>query len=196
MIPVFNLWRPLLCWDFTCNCLSYYLLSACNKYQVSHLTRYLEDTFPWNAGSPPTGSGVRSGPSKWYSPWGAGSCCVCEGLQLCTRSRIFPWDFRSFWICHRRIVSSILWQYLKARLLFSVFISFLYKIDWILKVLNFKRYGFILIYSVVLMGTDKISGQKVRENNISYLLHAVQTDLGSDLRQELHRTFPDQEGSH
>lgn len=39
------------------------------------------------------------------------------------------------------------------------------------------------------MGTGKMT---VKENSISYLFHAVQKDLGSDLSQKLHKTFPAQ----
>lgn len=72
---------------------------------------------------------------------------------------------------------------------FSVSISFLYKICWILKVLNLKKYGLTLIYSIVLMGTDKMTGQKVWGKSIPHFFCAVQTDLESDLSQELQKTF-------
>lgn len=55
--------------------------------------------------------------------------------------------------------------------------------------MNLKRYGLILIYSIVLMGTDKMTGQKVWENSIPHLFRAVQTDLGSDLSQELKKNI-------
>lgn len=55
--------------------------------------------------------------------------------------------------------------------------------------MNLKRYGLILIYSIVLMGTDKMTGQKVWENSIPHFFRAVQTDLGSDLSHELQKTF-------
>ena len=164
MIPVWNTFEGLFCAEsFTCYCLSCYLLSHWDEYQVSHLTRLLEVNFSWNAASPLTGSGVNildlllanGFPSEVLC-----SCHTCAHLQRCIRSRMFPCDFKSFWICHRRIVSSVLWQRLKARLLFSVFISFLYEIDCTFKVFNFIRYGFVLSYSVVLLGTGKLTGQK------------------------------------
>lgn len=151
------------------------LHSVWDEHQAFHLIRYLEVTSPWDAGSAPTGSGMST----------------LEGLLpevLCV-NKIFPCDFKPFWICHRRIVTSLLRQCLKGGLLFSDFISFSYKVDHILNLLNFKRCEFILIYSVVLMRIDKMTGQKVRNAVFPSLFHARQSDLGSGLSQDLDMTF-------
>lgn len=146
---------PFCAESFTCNCLSYYLHSVWVEYQVFHLIRYLEDTFPWNAGSHPTSSGV-STLHGFLPEVLCGNTC---NWQLGTRFFLVtssPFGFGTVEL------SRLFFDSTSKQDFFSValfpFISFSYKIGWIL--LNFH---FILIYSVVLMWIDKMTGQKVKK---------------------------------
>lgn len=99
LIPGFIMFEgPFYAESFTCNCLSCYLHSVWDEYQVFHLIRYLADAFPWDTGSPLTGSGVSI--LDGFLPE-----VLCVNLCNCELNSIFPCDFKPFWLCHRRIVS-------------------------------------------------------------------------------------------